>query len=68
MASKTKRKVNLQDKVTLQVGNMKQEFDVDHAERVLRMPRNGGWVLPNDSEFTFDEKNGLIFKPVTASS
>lgn len=34
-----------------------REFDIDHAERILAMPRSG-WVLPKDSEFEYT--NGTI--------
>ena len=34
-----------------------REFDIDHAERILRMPRSG-WVLPDDSQFEY--KDGII--------
>ena len=27
-----------------------REFDIDHAERILRM-KNSGWQLPKNSEF-----------------
>ena len=30
---------------------IQQDFAVEHAERLLRMPNNGGWVLPEDSPF-----------------
>lgn len=36
-----------------------QEFEINHAERLLRMPNNGGWVLPADSQYKFDVKNGI---------
>ena len=39
--------------------NMTQVFGVDHAERLLRMPNNGGWQLPEDSEFEFDMSDGI---------
>ena len=35
----------------------KREFDIDHAERILRMP-NSGWQLPKDSEYEY--VNGTI--------
>ena len=35
----------------------KQEFDIDHAERILRM-RHSGWVLPKDSDYEY--KDGII--------
>lgn len=36
-------------------------FDVDHAERILRMPINGGWKLA-DERFVFDLENGITTK------
>jgi len=39
--------------------NVEQEFTVSHAERLLRMKNNGGWVLPKDSKFEFNETNGI---------
>lgn len=35
----------------------KREFEIDHAERILRMQKSG-WQLPKDSEFEF--KDGTI--------
>ena len=34
-----------------------REFDIDHAERILRM-KNSGWQLPKDSEYEY--KDGTI--------
>lgn len=44
--------------------SMKQEFSVEHAERLLDMGThlNGGWVLPTDSNYIYDEENGLRVK------
>lgn len=28
----------------------KQEFDIDHAERILAM-KNSGWYIPEDSKY-----------------
>jgi hypothetical protein len=36
-----------------------QEFDIDHAERILRTPENGGWRLPEDSDYQFDYYDGI---------
>ena len=36
---------------------VKEEFEVDHAERILAM-RNSGWHLPSDSEYKYE--NGTI--------
>ena len=48
--------------VVLQVGNVKQEFEINHAERILRMPNNGGWHLPDDSNYEMDQQNGIVTK------
>lgn len=44
--------------VTLVANGVTREFEFSHAERLLRMPNNGGWHLPKDSKFEFVE-NGL---------
>lgn len=44
--------------VTLCANGVTQEFEFSHAERLLRMPNNGGWHLPKDSKLEFTE-NGL---------
>lgn len=36
-----------------------EQFEINHAERLLRMPNNGGWYLPEDSAYKFDFKNGI---------
>mgnify|MGYP003589109374 CR=1 FL=1 len=38
------------------------EFEITHAERLLRMPNNGGWRLPENSDFKFDKDNGIGYK------
>lgn len=35
-----------------------REFEVSHAERLLAMPNNGGWQLPVDSKYKYE--NGSI--------
>ena len=47
--------------VELQVGKIKESFEISHAERILSMTNNGGWKLPTDSKYIFD-KNGLTVK------
>ena len=37
---------------------VKQEFEIDYAERILAIPRSG-WHLPEDSEFELT-KDGTI--------
>lgn len=39
--------------VTLEVNGVTREFEFSHAERLLRMPHNGGWHLPKNSKFEF---------------
>lgn len=43
---------------------IKQEFGIQHAERLLDMGThlNGGWELPKDSNYIYDEENGLRIK------
>ena len=50
--------------------NIKQEFGIEHAERLLDMgPQlSGGWELPGDSNYTYNEENGLRVKSDKANS
>lgn len=41
-----------------------QEFEITHAERLLKMPNNGGWILPENSNYTFDIDNGIGNKQI----
>lgn len=34
---------------------IRQSFVADHAERLLRLKDNGGWQLPEDSEYDFND-------------
>ena len=36
-----------------------REFDYEQANRLLAMRPNGGWRLPDDSEYQFSVENGL---------
>lgn len=36
-----------------------REFEINHAERILRAPENGGWKLPDNSPYQFDYYNGI---------
>jgi hypothetical protein len=38
--------------------NVTEEYEISHAERLLRMPNNGGWRLPEKSTFEFID-NGI---------
>lgn len=47
--------------VTLETASGTQrEFEINHAERILRSPENGGWKLPDNSPYQFDYYNGII--------
>lgn len=39
--------------VTLVANDVARDFELSHAERLLRMPNNGGWHLPENSKFEF---------------
>lgn len=43
---------------------VKQEFDIQHAERLLDMgpALNGGWDVDPESKYYYDEENGLRLK------
>lgn len=45
--------------VELQAGDNKQEFEINHAERILRMPNNGGWQLAKGSAYQFTKADGI---------
>ena len=44
-------------KVLLEVPQhgIKQDFEIDHAERILRMKNNGGWQLPENSKYVLTQ-------------
>ena len=44
--------------VTLCANGVTREFEISHAERLLNMPDNGGWHLPENSKFEY-VNNGL---------
>lgn len=45
-----------------------QSFEINHAERLLRMPNNGGWKLNEKSEYQFNQKDGIRYKQSTGKS
>lgn len=49
---------------------VKQAFGIAHAERLLDMGEaiNGGWRVSEDSEYYYDEENGLRLKSDKANS
>ena len=54
--------------VEQEAGERRESFSVEHAERILKMPNNGGWHLPEDSEFNFDKKNGITKRTSSGSA
>lgn len=44
--------------VTLVANGVTRQFEISHAERLLRMPNNGGWELPANSNYEFID-NGI---------
>ena len=49
-------------------GKICKEFEIEHAERVLRRPKGGGWKLPEDSEYEFDYYDGITKRTDTGDS
>lgn len=43
---------------------LKQAFGIQHAERLLDLGPvlNGGWMIDPDSEYYYDEENGIRVK------
>ena len=50
--------------------NMRQSFGKAHAERLLALglESNGGWMLPEDSEYEYVKGYGLRRKPNKADT
>lgn len=49
---------------------LKRSFEIKHAERILDMgpTLNGGWELPDDSKYYYDEDNGIRLKTNKANT
>lgn len=49
---------------------IKRAFGIAHAERLLDMGEalNGGWVVDENSEYYYDEENGIRLKSDKANS
>lgn len=58
------RKHKQQTVILVTSSGLKQELGIQHAERLLDMGSflNGGWKLPEDSSYYYDEENGLRLK------
>lgn len=46
----------METKVELSANGYKRLFGIEHAERILRMSNNGGWVL-TDKSYKFNGKS-----------
>jgi hypothetical protein len=49
-------------KVELEANGVTREFTIEIAERLLKMPNNGGWKLPDSSNLIFEGQNGFTIK------
>lgn len=49
---------------------VKQQFGIQHAERLLDLGPvlNGGWTIDPNSEYYYDEENGIRLKANTGDS
>lgn len=45
--------------IELEIPQGRQSFPVEQADAVLRMKFNGGWHLPEDSEWTWSAEKGF---------
>lgn len=45
--------------VELEIPQGRQSFPVEQADGILRMKFNGGWKLPEDSEWTWTAERGF---------
>ena len=61
-------------KIELEIPQGRKSFPVEQADALLRMKFNGGWKLPEDSEWTwtpekgFEKKEGEKSQPKSAAS
>ena len=45
--------------ITLEIPQGRKAFPVEQADGLLRMKFNGGWKLPEDSEWTWSAEKGF---------
>ena len=61
-------------KIELEIPQGRKSFHVEQADALLRMKFNGGWKLPEDSEWAwtsekgFEKKEGKKSQPKSAAS
>ena len=46
-------------KIELEIPQGRQQFPLEQADTLLRMTFNGGWKLPEDSEWTWSAEKGF---------
>ena len=46
-------------KIELEIPQGRQAFSIEEADTLLRMPVNGGWKLPEDSEWGWTPEKGF---------
>ena len=46
-------------KIELEIPQGRLSFSMEEADTLLRMPINGGWKLPEDSEWTWSAEKGF---------
>ena len=54
-------------KIELEIPQGKTAFPVEQADALLRMKFNGGWKLPEDSEWTWSAEKGFEKKAPKAA-
>ena len=56
--------------ILITASGQKQAFGIQHAERLLGLGPavNGGWMIDPDSEYWYDEENGIRLKPNKGNS
>lgn len=54
-------------KIELEIPQGKTAFPVEQADTLLRMKFNGGWKLPEDSEWTWTPEKGFEKKGIKAA-
>ena len=55
-------------KIELEIPQGRLAFSMEEADTLLRMPINGGWKLPEDSEWTWSAEKGFEKKGKKAAS
>ena len=55
-------------KIVLEIPQGRVAFPVEQADGILRMPVNGGWKLPEDSEWTWSADKGFEKKQPKAAA